>query len=136
VFADERFRELIGRSREAVDGTTGGKLYAWADELVDAGVGCIIEEVEGAYPDSTVVSSRERDGEVPADQRPEGILDALTGRQREVLEAAYRAGYYDWPRESTAEEVAASMDLTRPTLHGHLRKAERALLSRLLDDRE
>jgi len=55
----------------------------------------------------------------------------LTDRQREALEAAYRAGYFDWPRESTAEEVADALDITAPTLHGHLRKAERTVVGRL-----
>jgi len=49
-----------------------------------------------------------------------------------VLEAAFRAGYYDWPRGSTAEELADSLELTGPTLHGHLRKAERTVLAWLL----
>jgi predicted DNA binding protein len=61
------------------------------------------------------------------------MLDELTDRQHEVLEAAYRAGYYAWPRESTAEEVAAALDLTGPAFRGHLRKAEYAMLSELFE---
>jgi predicted DNA binding protein len=61
------------------------------------------------------------------------VLEDLTDRQRDALEAAYRAGYFAWPRESTAEDVAESLDLTSPTLHSHLRKAESVILSRLLD---
>lgn len=58
----------------------------------------------------------------------------LTDRQREALEVAYRAGYFDWPRESTAEEIADSLDIAAPTLHAHLRKAEGTLLSELFED--
>jgi len=56
-------------------------------------------------------------------------LDHLTERQRDVLEAAYEAGYFEWPRESTAEEVADSLDIASPTLHSHLRKAENHILT-------
>jgi len=92
----------------------------------------VVEHVRNELPDAELVATGERDCEIDTVGRPGGVLDDLTERQHEVLEAAYRAGCYAWPRESTAEEVAADLDLTRPTLHGHLRKAERALLSRLL----
>ncbi|MEF8778108.1 MAG: helix-turn-helix domain-containing protein, partial [Natronomonas sp.] len=46
---------------------------------------------------------------------------------------AYFAGYFDWPRGSTAEEGADSMGVSSPTLHNHLRKAERKLLSSFFD---
>ncbi|RAW44474.1 hypothetical protein DQW50_14045 [Halorubrum sp. 48-1-W] len=65
----------------------------------------------------------------PAD----GAVD-LTERQRSVLETAYEEGYYDWPREHTAEEVAESLDIASATLHQHLRVAERALVSSFVDD--
>ena len=101
---------------------------------VDADVRGIVERVRDAFPDAEFLARRDRDREVATVGRPGGMLDALTDRQREALEAAYRAGYFEWPRESTAEEVAESLDLTAPTLHGHLRKAEAAVLSALLDD--
>lgn len=62
---------------------------------------------------------------------PEKSLESLTERQREVLEAAYHAGYFRWPRESTAEEVAESLGISSPTLHKHLRRAEEQLLNSL-----
>jgi predicted DNA binding protein len=58
----------------------------------------------------------------------------MTDRQQEALEAAFRAGYYDWPRESTAEEVADSLDIASPTLHGHLRKAENQMLRSFFEE--
>ncbi|AUV82549.1 bacterio-opsin activator [Salinigranum rubrum] len=53
----------------------------------------------------------------------------LTDCQRQALETAHRAGYFEWPRESTADEVAELLDISRPTLHAHLRKAQAELLS-------
>jgi predicted DNA binding protein len=99
----------------------------------DADARDVVDQVRSEYPDATLLATRECDREIATAGRPWSVLDALTDRQHEVLEAAYRAGYYAWPRESTAGEVAASLDLTRPTLHGHLRKAENALLSQLLE---
>lgn len=81
-----------------------------------------------------VVAKRERSGPV---SEPAGIpgedVEDLTDRQREVVETAYRAGYFDWPRDSTAEEVADSLDIAAPTFHAHLRKAESSLLDGLFD---
>lgn len=68
-------------------------------------------------------------------QGPDGLLAGLTDCQRNAIRAAYRAGYYDWPRQSTAEEVADALEIAAPTLHAHLRKAESAILDELVDDR-
>ena len=59
----------------------------------------------------------------------------LTPRQRDVVVTALAEGYYDWPRAVTNQELAEILDISRATLHEHLRKAERNLLSSaLLDD--
>jgi DNA-binding transcriptional ArsR family regulator len=93
----------------------------------------LVERLRSDYPGTDLLSREKLDRDVQPMGQPETILDELTGRQRDALEAAYRAGYFGWPRETTAEEVAESLDLTPPTLHGHLRKAEYAILSKLLD---
>lgn len=48
----------------------------------------------------------------------------LTARQREVLEAAVRAGYFEVPRQSTLAEVAAGLDVDKSTASGVLRRAQ------------
>jgi predicted DNA binding protein len=58
----------------------------------------------------------------------------LTERQRAVVTHALRAGYYEWPREVKSEELASQLGISRATLHEHLRKAERQLLSDALGD--
>lgn len=57
----------------------------------------------------------------------------LTERQDEVIETAHYAGYFAWPRESTAEEVAAAMEITPPTLHHHLRKGVQKIVAAFVD---
>ena len=100
---------------------------------VDAEIRQVVDHVRTQYPAADLVAHRERDREVTTVRRPDGVLDGLTDRQREAVEAAYRAGYFAWPRASTAEEVAESLDLAAPTLHAHLRKAEQHVLQTLFD---
>jgi predicted DNA binding protein len=57
----------------------------------------------------------------------------LTDRQHEVIEHALAAGYFEWPRDVTSDELAAELDISRATLLEHLRKAESKLLTDALD---
>ncbi|PSQ04409.1 hypothetical protein BRC95_08240 [Halobacteriales archaeon QS_5_68_33] len=63
---------------------------------------------------ANVVDATASDGEPLPDETD------MTDRQREALEAAFRAGYFHWLRDSTAEEVAESLDIASPTLHSHI----------------
>lgn len=58
----------------------------------------------------------------------------LTERQHEVATEALSRGYYDWPRKITNEKLAEELEISRATLHEHLRKAERTVLSSALAD--
>jgi len=95
----------------------------------------LVDRVRGAFPDVRLDAKRERERPAErADAVPGSAVERLTERQADVLEAAYRAGYFEWPRASTAEEVADDLGISAPTLHGHLRKAERSLLAALFDE--
>lgn len=96
----------------------------------DANVRAIVDRVCEEFPGTELLAKRE--GE-PTGEEPLPDETDMTDRQREALEAAFRAGYFDWPRESTAEEVAESLDISSPTLHSHLRKAEDRLLSEFFE---
>lgn len=63
----------------------------------------------------------------------EGPLDALTDRQRDVLEVALERGYYDVPRQASVREVATEFGLDDSTVAEHLQRAERNLLRTLFD---
>ncbi|MFD1585786.1 PAS domain S-box protein [Halorientalis brevis] len=63
----------------------------------------------------------------------ESLLGALTDRQRETLTTAYYSGFFEWPRETTGEEVATMLDVSQPTVNRHLRLAQRSLLGQLFD---
>ncbi|MFC7194158.1 helix-turn-helix domain-containing protein [Halosimplex aquaticum] len=57
------------------------------------------------------------------------LFDRLTARQREVLETAVRAGYYDDPRRATHADLAAELDVSPATVGEHLRKIESRVFS-------
>jgi predicted DNA binding protein/PAS domain-containing protein len=100
----------------------------------DADVRSVVDRLGESFPGSRLVARRERNRPAErADSLPEGGLDDLTDRQQQALEMAYRAGYFDWPRESTAEEVAERMDIASPTFHYHLRRSEATLLEGLFE---
>ncbi|MDG5778981.1 helix-turn-helix domain-containing protein [Haloarculaceae archaeon H-GB2-1] len=55
-------------------------------------------------------------------------LTSLSARQREVFELARARGYYEWPKQISASDLAAELDIATATLHEHLHKAEAKLL--------
>lgn len=105
-----------------------------AEVASEADIRPVVDRIQEHAPDTWLEAVRQRDH--PTDQADSvsgQTIEDLTDRQQEALEAAYRAGYYDWPRESTAEEIAETLDISAPTLHAHLRKAEDSVLADLFD---
>lgn len=56
--------------------------------------------------------------------------DQFTKRQLEVFQLAREQGYYEYPKETTAGELADELGITTSTLHEHLHKVEAVLLGR------
>jgi PAS domain S-box-containing protein len=113
---------------------TGGQCTAVARVPGDADVRTVVERVQADFPDAELRAKRTEGTDAAEHPTPGDLFDDLTDRQREVVETAYSAGYFEWPRDATAEEVADDLDISSPTLHNHLRKAQNALLGRLLAD--
>lgn len=61
------------------------------------------------------------------------LSSLLTDRQRENLTIAIQEGYYDIPRASTLDEVAAISGLSTATVCEHLRKVESRVFSHLVE---
>ena len=113
---------------------TDGRLRLVAHVPPETDHARLFDGIETVSPSVTLVGKREV--ERPSRSVREGreaFTDRLTDRQLSVLRAAYHAGYFEWPRESTAEELADSMRISSSTLHFHLRRALAKLLAELLD---
>jgi PAS domain S-box-containing protein len=94
----------------------------------------LVDALSAEFPGVTVCRKRAATRSIDAAEAlPERQLTELTDRQREALEAAYRSGYFNWPRDSNAEEVAETLGITSATLHSHLRKAEATLFKDIFD---
>ena len=57
------------------------------------------------------------------------ILRVLTDRQKEVLEAANSYGYYDYPKRINGEDLSKKVNISKPVLLQHLRKAEGRIMA-------
>lgn len=111
-----------------------GHVVAHVPPHVDAGT--VISRFRGTHG-GDLLARRQRDRPAPEFSRHEfrqTLLERMTERQAEALRTAYAAGYYNWPRESTAEECAEALDIAQPTFTQHLRAGEQKLLSSLFDD--
>ncbi|MCL9813982.1 bacterio-opsin activator domain-containing protein [Natranaeroarchaeum aerophilus] len=103
----------------------------------DADPRTFVEGLETAFPRIELVGKTEIERPVRTVREfREGVDDRLTDRQESCLQAAYYGGYFDWPRGSTAEEVADSMGVSSPTLHNHLRKGQHVLMQAFFEGSE
>lgn len=87
-----------------------------------AAMGDALEEL----PDAVEVEI-ERMGEVVPS--PGDVFGMLTQRQREVLDVAVEAGYYEDPRQVTHEDLADALDCSAATVGEHLRRIEQRVFS-------
>nr|WP_303647553.1 helix-turn-helix domain-containing protein [Haloarchaeobius amylolyticus] len=90
-----------------------------------------LREVVAGFPDD-IEFEIERVGEHR--HRPGSLAGRLTTRQFQAMEAAYRLGYYDVPREGTLAAVAEALDCSESAASTLLRKAERAMVEATLGD--
>lgn len=67
------------------------------------------------------------------DRRGGTLVGTLTGRQLTAVNTAVQLGYYDVPRTTTLQNVAAALDCAQSTASKLLRRAERDILSTALN---
>lgn len=65
-----------------------------------------------------------------------GTEKALTESQQEALELAYERGYFESPREVTAEELGDELGITQQAVSSRLRRGVKNVLGRTLPDTE
>jgi len=64
------------------------------------------------------------------------IHDDLSARQRELMFEAREAGYYNWPREVAASDVAEGADISASTFLEHIRRGEQKILQSVFEELE
>ena len=91
----------------------------------------VIDSFLTAHPAAELAAKKQRESIVPlfGFQNYASHTESLTDRQQEVLATAHESGYYNWPREATAADLADLLDISEPTLHKHLRAAEQKLVA-------
>lgn len=115
---------------------TDGRLRVVVEAAPDADVRALTNALSAAYPDSDLLARRDRDRTADTGGHRPANDAGLTERQSEVVEAAYRAGYFSWPRESSGEDIAASFDISPPTFHQHLQVGLNKLLGSFYEPTE
>ena len=60
------------------------------------------------------------------------LFSGLTEKQMDALVTAFTYGYYERPRRSDVQTIAAKTDVPRSTFQEHLRKAEKKIVSALI----
>jgi len=93
-----------------------------------------VDAVGDAFRHAELSSYRRR--EHRAETRRGFVADLkaeLTDRQYAALARAYTAGYFEWPHDTSGEEVAEAMGIGRSTFHQHLRAAQRKLAGAIVD---
>lgn len=84
--------------------------------------------------DADVLAKRERERDVTTTREfRDELREELTERQENALRTAFFADYFESPRGSNAQEVAAALGITGPTLLHHLRAGQRKLLTEFFD---
>ncbi|MFD1647635.1 bacterio-opsin activator domain-containing protein [Haloarchaeobius litoreus] len=97
-------------------------------ELPETGdVRAFVEGLEGDVRDLELLARRTRTRETEGTLQST-VLDRLTPRQQEVLQLAYRSGYFEMPRIRTGQELADTLGIVPSTFAKHIRSAERNAL--------
>lgn len=140
---DRAFFELISESRIAMalaDEETflkqiaasggEGRLKVEVPSHIDASN--VIEGFLEEYPGAELVARRETNRQAPSITEMQfvtSLLEDLTEKQLRALRVAHANGYFEFPRQHTADEIAELLEVSTPTFSQHLRVAEQKLLN-------
>ncbi|RQG96924.1 GAF domain-containing protein, partial [Natrarchaeobius oligotrophus] len=123
-----------GTIREFV--ATNGTASAVVDVPTTVDIREVVSTLNRRGITATLVARREQtDDDVPAldGSTRSRLLERLTERQREVVQTAYHSGFFEWPRRTTGEEIADSLDISPPAFHKHVRFSEQKLFDTIFE---
>ncbi len=112
----------------------GGDYLAKIELPADVEARSVLDPIREAYPSLVTLAQRRITSDHGLVTAPKALESILTDRQKAVLEAAYFGGYFEWPRDVSAEDLAEQLDVSAPTLHEHLRNAQRKALAEFFED--
>ncbi len=110
-----------------------GDCYLTVQLPVSDSVRTVVETVAEIAPDVELLARHQRHVSQPIGHTQDSPVDELTDRQRTVLQTAYAAGYFEWPRDSSGEQVAETLGISAPTFHQHLRIGQQKLIEALFE---
>jgi hypothetical protein len=125
----------LPRTARAADGE--GRIVAEVPAQYDTR--SVVDQFLDEYPEADLTGKRKKETIEPmfsGGTYQQLLSTRLTEKQREVIQTAFEAGYYDWPREATGEEVAAELDIASATFSEQIHAAERKLLAAMFADVE
>ena len=97
--------------------------------------GDVVGSLLDSYDDLSLVSQRSHvRSERTRREFVETIRGDLTDKQLSAVHRANLAGYFEWPRPASGDEIAKTMGITRSTFHQHLRAAQRKIIGEFLSD--
>ncbi|WP_254532912.1 bacterio-opsin activator domain-containing protein [Natrinema gelatinilyticum] len=93
-----------------------------------------VERIQDTVPDLELLGRRTRTHSLEMQHTLQGVFeDRLTPRQQEILQLAYRSGFFESPRVQTGKELSDALDLSQSTFNYHLRGAERSIFEVVFD---
>ena len=111
-----------------------GALTVVAEVSPTHDIRAVYEAIKSSHPDLELVSRQFGDHEDRMHVDRKGTIEErLTVQQRRALETAYYSGFFEWPRDSTGEEVAAALQIAPSTFHKHLRLGEQKIMATVFD---
>jgi len=94
----------------------------------------MMEIVTEEYPETELLARRQIQSTPSVESALTIPTEAdLTDRQRTILETAYAAGYFEWPRDTSGEEIAETLGISSPTFHQHLRIGQKKLMNAIFN---
>jgi len=120
----------LAEEAEDLIGTCDPEISDERTSLSLVGPQASISETIRGYESAGVSPDLRKLGTYTGDSDP---VDTLTDRQQQVVQTAYDMGYYEVPRESSTEDIAAELDIDPSTVAEHLQRAERNVLGDVLD---
>jgi len=98
-----------------------GRIVATLPSTVEPSA--LVADIQASYPGVSLAATEvEREAVAASDAFL--LTDELTDAQREAVEAAHEAGFFEWPRDSTSEEVATALGISQPAFSQRLRTAQ------------